>query len=500
MDQTQTIDPLVAKMQDQLKSNGYTPPSVSPASNNDWHSQIKAHVTPNPSPNGIIGGAVVDTGKNIAKTISEGADKFGAIPQDTHGEFIEKPLSLLSTAGHVAGDVAGGVGDIFSRLLSPLVPQEIKDKAPEASNAIGEWLNKNIPGMSTVSDYVSKNPDVLKGLTDVINTLSLYGGGKVAPEVAGAVKTGAEAITPTLEKGVTSATDLANAAKEKVIGTPAEIADKNLQKLVEETSGVADKKARISALENTGATTKEGKPLAGTEQSLLGGIKTTADSMALERAKSVEGIIKPGASPVENLTNINREISRISEKEIGPALEKAGNVTPISDKAPGWSSIVQRMKDIEKPDIIKADSTLNKTYDLVRNRMIEQIQKQPPTVKGLWDARKAFDQVVKDQFGDVAFNSEKNTAIKRAISDMRRTVNNIIGERVPQYKPQMNKLSGMYDARYNIAEQFQDLVNKGGVKAFVKLNPKKAALLKWGGGLAGYETVKHTVAPFLPGI
>lgn len=260
---------------------------------------------------------------------------------------------------------------------------------------------------------------------------------------------------------------------------------KTISDLVDATAGVADKKSRISSLEMTGTLDKNGNPIGGTRQTFLGGVKTVPTASEIERAKAVQGIVKPKASPVVNLTKLNQEISRISEKEIIPALKKAGPISPITDKAPGWNKIVQQLTDIEKPDLIKADTTLDKTYDLVRNRMIEQIKRQPATYQGLWDARKVFDTVVKDQFGDAAFDSEKNTAIKRAISDMRRTVNNIIKVGVPQFGDQLDKLSNMYDARYNIAEQYQSLVNGGGYKAFARLSPKKAAALQWGLGAVG---------------
>lgn len=261
--------------------------------------------------------------------------------------------------------------------------------------------------------------------------------------------------------------------------------NRELQNLVDETTGVADKKARISTLEKTGAIGKDGKPIGGAKETLLGGVKAEPTPADIARAKSVQGIVKPGVSPITNLTKLNQEISRISEKELAPALEKAGSINPINEKTPGWNKITQRLKDIEKPDIIKSDPSLDKTYDLVRQRMIEQIQKQPPTVKGLWEARKSFDKVVEDQFGDAAFNSEKNTAIKRAISDMRREVNSIIGDRVPQYKDQLAKLSDMYEARYNIAENFQNILDQGGWARFKTLNPKMAASLKWGSGAVG---------------
>lgn len=250
--------------------------------------------------------------------------------------------------------------------------------------------------------------------------------------------------------------------------------EKAILDLVDATSGVLDKKARISALERSGL--KGGTK----EEGILGALKVSANDSAINRAKAVEGIVKPGASPVKNLGSINDEIARVSEKEIIPALRSKPSIFNVK-------TIEARLSQLEKPDLIKADPILDKTYELVRQRMIDQVKKQPKTMEGLWNARKQFDDVVRDQFGDAAFNSEKNTAIKRAVSDMRREINNIIGENIPEYRPQLDRLSNMYDARYNIAEQFQDIVDAGGVKAWTTLNPKKAAALKWGlGGTSLY--------------
>jgi len=401
----------------------------------------------------------------------------------------------FQTAGAVAGGAISGLMAPISGLggaIGTLIPKEVANSAPV--NALFDSLNKVT---SAWQDFAKAHPDLAANAESTFNIATLLAGGEgnkplSVSEGAGQLKGDLSSLFDTA-KG--AAKNVASGVKTMVTPTAPDI-----QELVDTTSGVADKKARISSLEQTGAIGKNGKPLGGTKQTLLGGIKSEPTPFDIARAESVRGIVKPGASPVENLTNLNKEIARISTDEVRPALREAGKTIPISDQAPGWNSTVKRLADIEKPDIIKADSTLNKTYDLVRQRMIDQIKKQPATVEGLWDARIAFDKVVQDQFGDVAFDSEKNTAIKRAVSDMRKEVNAIIGERVPKYKDLMSKLTNMYDARYNIAEQFQSLVDKGGWKAFKGLNPKKAALLKWGVTGAGYEVLKHTVLPILPGI
>lgn len=438
---------------------------------------------------------------------------------------LPKPNLLNGGLGQVPGDL----GKVASQFPGQELGKAIGTSFQALGQAGGQALQGNFSGAGqTLSQAGNENSNNAgKIIGDTVNAVAtpaslLMGGGagKTALGRIGnaALKYGGVGAVQQAGQAASQGQSAGNVVKAGVTGglvggaggaigqgisegvTAYKASQNSLSKLADETSGVADKKARISSLEQTGAVDKKGNPIGGTKQTLMGGIQTEPTGRDLARAKDVSGIVKPGAGPVKNLTSLNKEISRISEKEVTPILEKAGSVTPISEKTPGWNTTVQRLADIEKPDIIKADATLDKTYDLVRQRMVDQIQKQPATVKGLWDARIEFDRVVKDQFGDVAFDSEKNTAIKRAVMDMRREVNNIIGEREPMYKPFMDKLSNLYDARYNIAEQYQNIVNKGGVKAFTTLNPKTAALLKWGIGGVGYEAAKHTVAPSLPGI
>lgn len=454
-------------------------------------------------------------GDRLATDFSKRSQTILDISADPNRNTVSK---VLRTAGQFAGavtDVATegikSLGSLFGGNQPLNIKQEkMKSLSPGANlpTPVEALSNTNlfkgaagnvVPGVGGTSNYVQNDTSKLE------NTLEdVAAGGEIAGTIATAdivPKTGITKIGEIPGAVKNTVSDFINSTKklDTKLGEIRGPLPKKLEDLVNETSGVADKKARISNLEKTGALDKNGKPIGGSRESLFGGIKTSANPKDLARAKSVEGIVIPGASPVKNLTNLNREISRISENEITPILEKAGSVSPISEKTPGWNKITQRLSDIEKPDIIKADPTLDKTYDLVRQRMIDQIQKQPPTFKGLWDARKAFDKVVEDQFGDAAFNSEKNTAIKRAISDMRREINNIIGDKVPEYKSMLDKLSDMYDARYNIAENFQNILDKGGWARFKTLSPKKAAILKWGGATVGTLLTGKALKDFFTG-
>lgn len=393
-----------------------------------------------------------------------------------------------------AGQGAGFVGDILVEGVKSLPKGELREGSVISkklkNDPVAKLANKSLDeGGNLIKKSFDKTVDVISDIPQVQEFAQTKGSerlernieaGNNLLNIAPLPKAGvlAEGVVSNIAKTGKSIVDdagkaIVNTVEKRAINS----AEKGVDELVDATSGVADKKMRISALEQSGLK-------GGAETSLKEGITIAPDSNAIARAKSVEGIVVPGESPVKNLSNINNEISRVSDKEILPALK-------AKPAAFNVKTVESRLNSIEKPDIIKADPVLDKTYDLVRQRMVDQVKKQPKTMEGLWNARKEFDKVVKDQFGDAAFDSEKNTAIKRAISDMRKEINNMIGEQVPEYKIQLDRLSNMYDARYNIAEQYQDLVNKGGVKAWEKLNPKKASAIKWGIGLTGIGVGKE---------
>ena len=278
--------------------------------------------------------------KPISKSMPILTNEQGGIGTAMKDIAVGAGKDLMSTAR----DTASGLQSLGKGALGMIGIHEQGLKSLDNSTPEGSQINEQLKAKSR-GEQTGK---VLSGITQVVapfaggNAEKLIAKGKSVYE---GFKTGQEA--------------------------------KTLTKLADATSGVADKGTRISTLEQSGALDKTGKPIGGASQSLMGGIKAEPTSFDLARVKDVQGIVKPGASPVKNLVSINREIGRISEKEITPALKRAGVTTPISKEAPGWNKTVQRLTDIEKPDIIKADSTLDKTYDLVKQRMIDQIQKQP---------------------------------------------------------------------------------------------------------------------------
>lgn len=209
--------------------------------------------------------------------------------------------------------------------------------------------------------------------------------------------------------------------------------------------------------------------------------KITPTKLDRERMDAVRDIVKPGKSSVENNIRLNNEILRVSKDELEPFLQ-------ANPRAFNVQTINSRLAKLDMPDLFKADETLNRTYNLVRQRMVSAIDQNPKTMEGLWKARKQFDQEVQDQFGDAVFNSEKNTAIKRAIRDMRKEVNDYIADEIggSEFKDYMKRLNNIYSVRDNVAEKAYRDLNTDKYSRFWKgLSGRQKALLLWGGGIAG---------------
>jgi len=262
----------------------------------------------------------------------------------------------------------------------------------------------------------------------------------------------------------------------------AKITSKADDALIDLTQPLLKKKTSIQALERTGM--PGGAKLKG----VRGKIKVQPSQYDEAVAQSVKGIVNPKSSSIKNLNKVNDAISTISEKQVKPFLQQSPRPFNVA-------TLESKLRAIEPPDIIKSDATLKNTYNLIRDRMIGTVKKSKKTMDGLWDARKEFDNIIGDQFGDIIYSSEKNTAVKRGVLDMRRAVNDFIGDSIgnSQFKDYMSQLSNMYVARHNIAEKSYKLFETTGIQRFFQTHPLLKKGVKYGGyGAAG--VVGGTVA------
>ncbi len=375
------------------------------------------------------------------------ADFLAALPGAAADTVLKSPAKLATSAG-----------EGFVQTL----------KTGGRQNASGKTYN--IPGLAPFKSFQSDAADraaagqgPVKNAAEAalgiggatLDTLALGEGASEIPDAADRVITGAK-----------------NAASATIDALKSRGSQKALDEALDVTKPLLDKKASITALENAG------KP-GGTGANL----QITNSPHDVEVAKSVQGLVKKGASAAENNTAINKEISRVSEQEITPFLEK--NQAPFNQKT--FSAYLD--KTVQPANFIKADPVLQSTYDLTKQALMDEVAKYPKTTKGLWDARISFDKVAENQVGKLDPQSEKVSAIKQAVLDVRKAANKFIVDRTPNgeqmFGGQMKRLTNMYEARSNIAENNYKLVNKGFFSRFKVQHPTATKVLKGAAKLAG---------------
>lgn len=174
-----------------------------------------------------IAGKLVKRGENLVKQEGETRQRV----KEAGGGWGASTLGSLEMAGHTAGQVAGGVGDILGGVAKPAIEavaepisknaqeggtgsQAIAGLADIAGQSAQGWadilstsgkgwsdLLNRIPGLLTgdkeaMAGHLQENPETVKALEDFFNTASLMGGGKaiqagkpLARETAGALAT-----------------------------------------------------------------------------------------------------------------------------------------------------------------------------------------------------------------------------------------------------------------------------------------------------------------------
>lgn len=397
------------------------------------------------------------TGAELQKNLDEIENRDYDYGYFGKAKPVKNPLQAAGVGTEIASNFIGGTGAVgvakagFKGLVKQGFKQGLKyGAATGATQAFGESLGRG--------DSVGKT---------VKNT---------------AFGTAAGAVTG----GVTGATlPVASLATRGVAGKVREVIDPTLKKAritqdaIDITLPVMNKKERITAFERAGL------PGGVEKKGALGTYKPVPTRRDIDVAKSVENLVSRKNGPLDNIASVNQEITNISENQITPLLQNNPSIFNLK-------TLDARLKTIEKPDFIKADPVLDRTYDLVRQRMLDVVSKGKKDMLGLWQSRKEFDAIAEAQLKNLNPESAQASVVKKAVLDTRRAVNEFIAENTPRgdasFKELMRRLSNMYEARGNIAEQNQALLNKNAITRWVKSNPHKAHLIGeilGGIGLAG---------------
>lgn len=494
--------------------------------------------------------AFSDYSRNVATGISD--------PLINAGQQVYKDITadqnMFQRGYNVAGSIAGGVarsvgGAINEGIIKPLVGLNSRNPVVTTlanSDAGGKVLDTVNSGMGSTGNFLvdkwnqfkAGNPDAARNIENAGNIFEFMS--LVVPENK-AIQTKAGNVIDDTARGVKETFASGKQKAPNMAQNKATLpSDKSLTEAVEVTKPVLNKKGAIASFE------KAGQP-GGVNKSY----QYVPNEKDLEVARSVQGVVSKNNGPVDNIVNVNKEISRVSEAEVAPYLKD--NPKPFNFE--DLRGYVEKTKPASTlADNPEAFATYNRVREKVLNRVYNHLKSEAKKtgnygnqtdLNQLWDARKIVDDVIQEELGVTTFDSPQYSGVKGAAIDMRNQLNNFINDSL-SYEGQMsqvnkmldfinearargidvndpavilqiqdqfgitrtsneankafteklNRMSNMYEARTNIAEQNYKLMDKNAFQRWVKQNPGKWKAIKNGGlyfGLPalGFEILKE---------
>lgn len=389
---------------------------------------------------GSMGESIINTFKEGGKNVTKDATDIPVNAEKAGGSITAKTASILTGAGHVAGDIAGTAGGLIGDVFAPLIPKAVKDKVGDVSKLLTDKIH-SIPGMT---------PDIAKSLGDVFNTLTLKGGEEATPVVKDAAKNA-------IEKG----TQVVKDTTEKFATDPAKVAAKQSSFIDDLITPEMNKKATTTAIK-TGKVT-EGEGLMGKRD--FGEAIPNLDKIKASVEK-VPGISSKNTH-LQNANLIHDEIGKTAES-LKSQLQGKGFFSPSEFK--GYMDTIKTTLK-ENPMIVgDAERTASKIVDKF-NSLVKQHGYTP---SGLLDARKALDQWMGSQKGNV-FNPTTESAVSTALRAVRQGGNDFIASKVKDVpvKDMLEHQSNLYRAIDNIAPKAAKEAGSklGRFTGFIKKHP-----------------------------
>ena len=374
---------------------------------------------------------------------------------------IESGQTLPETVLQTAGQATGLGFDILGRGLSSITPEFIKKPIRAGIQRIFQTEPvQKITGK--VQEVAEKHPRLFRNVEAGVNIAGFV------PAISGLSRLGQSGF---------------QAGKLGISTIRGQLAERAEQKLLQEalklTQPVLGKRETIQVFE------KAGKPGGIDQKSKFGKITKQPTLEEVEIAQTAQPFIGGSKGVSRNLYNLNQEIGRFSSSEVRPFLHQNPRIFNLNQ-------FESRLKKIEPPDWIKADVTAEKTYNLVRQRMVDAAKQNPKNMEGLWDSRIDFDNIVERQFGGAVFDPNKRGFVNQAVRDMRKATNEFIGESIGdrRFAEAMKRLTRLYEARGNIAEQKYKLLDKNFLQRYYTEHPGTAKFITrvglGTGGLYGY--------------
>lgn len=365
------------------------------------------------------------------------------------GEAMSKSAQgkqgILSGILQTAGAAAGGVGDIISSGLSAVTPDFIEKPVMGAigglaSKALGTKTGQRV--MAGAGEFAQEHPEASANIGAIANIASVLPAGKGFQVAKGAVN--------------------------KALGKTA------IKEIAKDVAPELGGKALIKSAGKGGliktALKGEIKPVLG----------KAVDDVAETVSKSV-----PNFSKLKTFTDkLNATIEAVYKEA---DVLKQQVIASGKDILYPFKELNSRLKAIAKPIIIKSDATLSKQFDLVREAALKIAQKNGGKISNLFDARKEFDDLVRQQFPNLY--DRANAPMKEAILSIRREMNDFIAEQLPDvnFKESLLNQSRLFDAIDNLAPKAVSEIGTTRASRFVNKFPLTTAAAKGAAkfGLAG---------------
>jgi hypothetical protein len=433
-------------------------------------------------------------------------------PIGQSGDFVRDVKDAAGVGAEVASILIGGGGtkEVVKQGVKWLVKQGVKIGAKEGAVAGAAQMG----GQALGED---------KSMGEVLgDTVLGAAGGSAGGALGGGVFAGAGSV-------IRKAFGRVHPEKLAILEKEA------LDEALELTRPVLNKKGSISAFEQAGmpgGVTKEGK---------LSEYKVKPTERDIEVAKSVQGVVTKSKGPVDNIVAINERIADIAENEVSQFLKN--NPVPfnfedlrayMTNAQPSFNFKTDKDAFVTYRQV--RERILSKIYSSLKGKSAKSGDFGSTTdFNDVWDARKEIDRAIADELGAVTFDTPQYSGVRAAARDVREAFSGFISDslatpgqmekvnrmqeflqearkrgmdidtegdalkvleqefgisrstadeaRVAFFKDRMNQLNLMYEARGNLAEQNYKLLDKNAVQRWMKQNPTKANLLKYGIGV-----------------
>lgn len=420
------------------------------------YNQFKNGQFPTPQPTAsTVGGVPAQNQQDIqtSQDQSLGGELTGRLKNasDALNKSVSGEINPLSGILQVGGQAAGAVNDVIGKGLE-LIPG-VKQVEGLIGKGAGKLAQTGV-GQSVIgswNDFAAKHPEAAGDIGAVGNIATLvpvFKGFGLAKEALGG------AVAKTL-------------GKEALASTIADIAPKETASSVAE--GIAKR-----------GTTKVG---------LLRTITPVTDPAVRSLAQTVVDNV-PGFEKAANLSakiNLTQDTVDAMANDLKNQVIKNG-----SDRIYSIKELKSALDRVPKPlgIVREQEGVLNR----VKNAALDIAKKNGGKISNLFDARKEFDSLIRQQFPNL-YNSDTLTPIRLAVRNIRNTMTDFAAKNLPEVelKNSLTLQSRLLDAIENMSEKVASgqakEVGSNAIDRFVTRHPLTAGVLKH----AGKYAVKNIV-------